>query len=355
MSRSIFINGRFLTHTLTGVQRYTHELLRAFDTLNPNVELICLAPPEDFPRPMWKNIALKIIGKNRGNVWEQLDLPLWLKGEFLFSPSNIGPAFYANQAVTFHDASVFAVPDAYSRMFKIKYRFVFRQIAKRARFIFTDSVFSQRELAHHLNCDPRRFEVILLGGDHLQQIESDETILDAHGLRDKPYMLMVASQSPHKNMARLLEVAARLNGEMQFAFVRGGFKSIFQNTGLNQLPKNIIQLDYVNDPKLKALYEHACGFIFPSFYEGFGLPTLEAMNCGCPVLSSHAASLPEVGGKAALYFDPLNVDDIIEKIESFISDSALQGELRQRGRTHAAQFTWNLTAQQTLDLLLPLL
>jgi len=355
MSGHIFINGRFLSQPLTGVQRYSHELLRALDVLNPNMEIICLAPPEDFPRPNWKNIELKVIGKNRGNAWEQFDLPLWLKGRFLFSPSNIGPAFYKKQAVTFHDASVFAVPQAYSRMFKAKYKFVFHQLARRARCILTDSVFSQKELAKYLHYDLSRFNVVTLGGDHLQDIQTDDRILKAHGLHNRPYILMVASQSPHKNTARLLEAIVRLRGETKFALAGGSFKNVFQNTGMSQLPSNVIQLDYINDAELKSLYEHALGFIFPSYYEGFGLPILEAMNCNCPVLSSKSASLPEVGGDAAVYFDPFNVDDITDKIENFISNQSFQYELRQRGKIHAKQFTWNRTAQRTLDLLSPYL
>ncbi len=351
MSRRIFINGRFLTQPLTGVQRYAHELLNAFDVLNPDMELICLAPPEEFTRPAWKNIELRIIGRNRGNLWEQVDLPLWLKGEFLFSPCNIGPAFYRNQSVTFHDASVFAVPQAYSRTFKAKYKFVFQQLVRRARSIFTDSKFSQQELTRYLHCDASRFEVIPLGGDHLQHLQADESVLQTYKLHDQPYILMVASQSPHKNMPRLLEAIVGLEGETKFALAGGSFKSVFQNIESQSLPSNVIQLGYINDAKLKALYEHALGFILPSYYEGFGLPILEAMNFGCPVISSRAASLPEVGGEAALYFDPFNVADIKEKIEAFISSPPLQEKLRQSGKIHAAQFTWIKTAKRTLELL----
>ena len=351
MSRRIFINGRFLTQPLTGVQRYAHELLNAFDVLNPDMELICLAPPEEFTRPAWKNIELRIIGRNHGNLWEQVDLPLWLKGEFLFSPCNIGPAFYRNQSVTFHDASVFAVPQAYSRTFKAKYKFVFQQLARRAHSIFTDSKFSQHELTRYLRCDTSRFEVISLGGDHLQYIQADESFLQTYKLHDQPYILMVASQSPHKNMPRLLEAIVGLEGETKFALAGGSFKSVFQNIESQSLPSNVIQLGYINDAKLKALYEHALGFILPSYYEGFGLPILEAMNFGCPVISSRAASLPEVGGEAALYFDPFNVADIKEKIAAFISNPPLQEKLRQSGKIHAAQFTWIKTAKRTLELL----
>ena len=355
MSGQIYINGRFLTQPLTGVQRYARELLRAMDELNPDLQLTCLAPPEDFPHPGWRNIELRVIGRSRGNIWEQVDLPLWLKGQFLFSPSNIGPAFHTNQAVTFHDASVFAIPGAYSRMFKAKYRFVFRRLAGRARCILTDSVFSQKELADHLKCDPQRFEVVPLGGDHLQDIQPDQGILETHGLKDQPYILMVASQSPHKNTARLLEAVAGLKGGTKFALAGGSFKSVFQGERTGQLPPNVIQLGYINDAELKSLYENALGFIFPSTYEGFGLPILEALNCGCPVLSSRAASLPEVGGGAVLYFDPFNVDDIRDKLETFISGPQLRNDLRQRGRRQAAQFTWKQTARRTLDRLSALL
>ncbi|MEW5939142.1 MAG: glycosyltransferase family 1 protein [Chloroflexota bacterium] len=354
MSGRLFINGRFLTHLITGVQRYARELMRAWDEWNPDVELVCLAPPEDFERPTWKNIALKIIGKNRGNAWEQVDLPLWLKGRFLFSPANIGPAFYANQVVTMHDASVFAAPEAYSRAFQLKYRFAFRQLAKRVRRIFTDSVFSQRELAYWLRRPAGRFEVVPLGGDHLQRLRSDESVLDKHGLRGMDFMLMVANQGPHKNMRRALDAANQLRGrETRFVLAGGRFKAVFQSARAGSLPSNVVQVGYVGDAELKALYEHARGFIVPSLYEGFGLPVLEAMNCGCPVLSSRAASLPEVGGDAAMYFDPLDANDIASKLERFISDPNRRAEWRERGKRHAAQFTWDRTARRTMDLLTP--
>jgi glycosyltransferase involved in cell wall biosynthesis len=197
--------------------------------------------------------------------------------------------------------------------------------------------------------------VVSLGSDHLQRIQADDSILKLSELNNQPYMLMVASQSPHKNTARLLEAVTRIGSGMRFALAGGSFKDIFQTAGINQLPANVIQLGYINDAQLKALYEHASGFIFPSLYEGFGLPILETMSSNCPVLSSRAASLPEVGGEAALYFDPLNVDDITDKLQNFISDSALRNNLRQRGKIRAAQFTWEGTARRTLDLLIPLL
>ena len=353
----LFVNGRFLDQPLTGVQRYARELMRQIDDLldegqaYAGLEVICLTPGGEPPQTGWKHIRARQVGRNRGNLWEQVDLPLSLHGELLFSPANTGPAYYANQVVTFHDASVFAMPQAYSVMFKAKYRFVFGQLVKHARLILTDSVFSQRELAHHLHVDPARFEVVLLGGDHLQDLAANEDVLDEYGLRDKAYLLMVANQSPHKNMARLIEAIRQVKGETQFVLVGGSFKNVFQGDGREDLPARATRLGYVDDPSLKALYEHALGFIIPSLYEGFGLPVLEAMNCGCPVLCSQAASLPEVGGEAAQYFDPLKVDAIRSAIERFIAEPALQARMKASGRSHAAGFLWKKTAIETMRLI----
>lgn len=351
---TLFVNGRFLDQPLTGVQRYARELMARIDGLldqdpaGAGLEVVCLAPRGATAPAGWKRIRLRQVGTHRGNLWEQVDLPSCLRGGLLFSPANIGPAFHANQAVTLHDASVFAVPQAYSALFRAKYRFVFGQLARRARLVLTDSVFSQRELARHLHVDPARFAVVPLGGDHLQGVAADESVLDANGLRGQEYLLMVASRSPHKNVARLIEAVRRVKGGTRFVLVGGSFKGVFRDAGPEDLPAHVTRLGYVDDPGLKALYENAQGFIFPSLYEGFGLPVLEAMSCGCPVLCSRAASLPEVGGTAVEYFDPLDVDAIRHALERFVADPALRARMKAAGRLQAAGFSWERTARETL-------
>lgn len=359
MTRTVLINGRFLEQPLTGVQRYALEIMRHFDTLldDParNLEMTCLVPPGTTQNPGWKNIKIRPVGVNKANLWEQVDLPLACQGELLFSPSNIGPWIYSNQAITFHDAAVFAVPEAYSFTFRAKYRFIFHVLARRARLRFTDSVYSQDQLAQHLGVDRQRFNVILLGGDHMERIPADESILQRNNLAPNSYLLLVASQSPHKNLSRAVEAIQKAGQGIQFVMVGGRFKNVFQGNGLDSLPGNILHLGYVHDSELKALYQNALGFILPSIYEGFGLPVLEAQSCGCPVLSSTAASLPEVGGNAVLYFDPFNIDDMAEKIRSFLSDSALREGLRRAGYENVNHFRWADTARQILDLLSGLL
>jgi glycosyltransferase involved in cell wall biosynthesis len=356
IENELFINGRFLSQPLTGVQRYARELLRAIDVLLSDagpwqgLRIICLVPPCDIKMPIWRHIESRRVGINRGNFWEQIDLPLFLQGRFLFSPANIGPWFYSNQAVTFHDASTFAMPGAYSRPFRLKYGLIFNRLVHTARIILTDSRFSQLELSHYLETPAERFLIIGLGGDHFRDIAPDLTVLERHNLEKKKYLLTVASQSPHKNFGRILQVANSLT-DVEFVAAGGSFKKVFKQSSFDSIPSNVHILGYVNDYELKALYENALGFIFPSLYEGFGLPVLEAMNSGCPVLSSNAASLSEVGGEAALYFDPCDVNNITTAIRTFLSDSSLQDKLRVKGLTHAQNYTWEKTARATLAAL----
>ena len=354
----IYINGRFLTQPITGVQRYALELTRHMDQLlddnnfAPELELICLTPPQEFPNPHWKHIDLRSIGKNRGNLWEQLDLPLYLNGELLFSPANIGPWYYRNQVVTMHDASVFAVPDAYSFAFRAKYEFVFKQLAKRAAILLTDSEFSRLELAHYLKVAPERFSVVPLGSDHMTSVQPDRDILNENNLEADSYLLMVASHSSHKNYDAVIRAFRLLERNVKLVAVGGNSQHVFKKSGAIGALANVLNLGYVNDRELKALYENALGFIFPSLYEGFGLPVLEAMRAGCPVICSHAASLPDVAGDAALYFDPGDVEDIARAIERFLSDSTLQEEMRQKGYLQAETFKWSITARKVLEKIL---
>lgn len=352
MKTTIYINGRFLTQPLTGVQRYAICLLGALDLMLPDeIEMICLVPREPITPPGWKKIRLKTVGMFKGNLWEQVDLFFAARGQLLFSPANIGPFAYANQIATLHDASIYAVPAAYSWSFRFKYRFVFEQLAHRAKNLLTVSNFSKRELARYLGTPPERFTVIHNGSEHIESIQPDATVLSTHKLTPGEYFLMVGSQSAHKNMAAVLAAWQQLQQPIPLVVAGGNFKNVFQATTDTPLPENIKKIGYITDQELKALYQHARGFIFPSIYEGFGLPILEAMRCGCPVICSNQASMPEVAGDAALYFDPHRPDSICQSIQDFIASPELQTSLRKRGLLQAEKFTWQQAAAETLKIL----
>lgn len=353
--KTIYINGRFLAQPLTGVQRYSHELVRAWDELldcgeidRHAYELVVLAPKSAPAQNPWRHVRLVQAGRFDGNLWEQIDLPWLARGGLLFSPGNIGPYFHPNQAVTLHDASVFAVPEAYSRLFRWKYRLIMRRMGRIARQIFTVSEFSRGELSRYLNIPPERITVVYPGKEHILRVEPDERILDRYGLRDRPFLFAVSSNSPHKNFATLL-AAIRQMGDQEFKFVIAGgtFARVFQATGMEELPANVIRVGYVSDGELRALYEHAQAFVFPSLYEGFGLPPLEAMACGCPVICSNAASLPEVCGDAAVYFEPQDVETLVHQINQLFCNSFSRDFLLRRGIDRANCFSWKRTGSLT--------
>jgi glycosyltransferase involved in cell wall biosynthesis len=355
---TIYINGRFLTQPSTGVQRYAREIVAHFDSLLENnsfaheVCIRCLVPRGTARNTSWKNITMEEVGVNRGNLWEQIDLPLHLKGGFLFSPANTGPFLYQNQAVTFHDASIFAIPHAYSFLFRLKYKLIFRSLSRLAKVIFTDSEFSQTELSRYLKQPSEKFKVVHLAGDHIDRIQPDTHILSKHNLSKDKYVFMVGSQSPHKNLATVRNAVELIKSDIKVVFAGGQYQKVFAKEIVRGTTKNIIVLGYITDEELKALYLNALGYIFPSYYEGFGLPILEAMHCGCPVLCARAASLPEVAGEAALFFDPMKASDIAQTIDNIFLDQQLRNDLIQKGYRRAKEFGWQTTAHKTIDTLL---
>jgi glycosyltransferase involved in cell wall biosynthesis len=356
MVGTILINGKFLASRVTGVQRYALELFRQMDVIlqEPayrHLRLVCLAPRDVLTTPAWKKIEFRQMGINRGNLWEQLDLPIYACGRLLFSPANSGPIIYARQVITFHDAAIFAVPEAYTPPFRAKYSIMFKALARIARLIITDSAFSKRELSYYLSLPPDRIMVIFLGGDHLRDISPDLNILQKYDLTKNAYFLSVSSQSAHKNIDRVMQAAELIGFDVKLVLVGSSNKQVFHPANIQLHNPNICMLGYVNDCELKALYENALGFIFPSTYEGFGLPVLEAMSCGCPVLCSNAASLPEVGGRAALYFHPKDVDNIALMMKAFLGDASLRTALQAHGYKQAAVFPWEKTARTTLNKL----
>ena len=191
--------------------------------------------------------------------------------------------------------------------------------------------------------------VVTPGCDHLDRIEPDAQIFAQRHLEKNAYLLMVASRSVHKNLGSVFET---LNNRLKVVLVGGTSKQVFRETGNVLPPANVETLGYVPDEQLKALYQNALGLIFPSSYEGFGLPMLEAMRCGCPVLCSDAAALPEAAGEAALYFDPHRPDQLAQTLDRFLSNPSLREDLRKKGYEHSAGFRWAATARQTLEILL---
>ncbi len=343
--KPLVVNARFLTQNIVGVQRYALEVSKRLKGLRPDTRF--LTPKGVLHDDLADMLGAEVVGRLSGHAWEQLELPLLVRGARLLSLCNTGPILYPRQVVTLHDASPFAVPEAYSGTFRSWYWVVFRGLKTTARGLTTVSHFSQRELARICGIRPERLEVIYNGREHILATPADPDILDRHNLREKPFLLAVGSSSPHKNFGRLVRALEQL-GQTPFEVVIAGGSNPKVHAATGALPESVQHVGYVSDGELRALYEHATGFVHPAYYEGFGIPPLEAMTLGCPVVCSDAASLPEVCGDAALYFDPFDENDISAKIQRLMQDKPLQDRLRTLGSAQAERFSWDNTARAVL-------
>jgi glycosyltransferase involved in cell wall biosynthesis len=290
------------------------------------------------------------VGVLGGHPWEQSELPWHSRKGILLSLANAAPLFRRRQCVTIYDASVFAIPQAYSTPFRTWYRIMLPTLGRHAERIITGSLFSRGELARHAGIPEEKVTVVPLGSQHILAVPPDESILTRHGLGGRPFVLAVGSQSPHKNLRALFEAARHLDLRAYDVVTAGGTNARVFDMG-HETSSLVTNLGYVTDAQLRALYTHASCFVFPSLYEGFGLPPLEAMACGCPVVVSRTASLPEVCGDAAVYCDPHNPLDIAASIRRVMDDGGLRDTLKCRGIKRAAEFTWERSARAVVNSL----
>lgn len=353
--KRIAINGRFLAQAVTGVQRYAHELLRELDHLLPvqrfRTDPVEVLVPKNIKEcPSYKSLLIKKVGKLTGQAWEQMDLPLHCRGKLLFTPCGGAPVLHDCNVVTIHDAAVFATPEAYSRAYGIWYRWLHTRLGRTACRILTVSEFSKSELVRWCGVAPANVSVTHLGCDHVAALRPDPSILDQYGLRNAPYVLAVSSQNPNKNFRGVILAMNFLDaGSIRLVIAGDGNSQVFGEP--DAMPNSVIRVGRVSDGQLSSLYQGAACFVFPSFYEGFGIPPLEAMACGCPVVASDIGALHETCGDAALFCDPADASSISARIECVMTDSEVRRKLIERGYIHARSFRWSKTAAETWSVL----
>jgi glycosyltransferase involved in cell wall biosynthesis len=354
---SVLINGRFLTHSVTGVERYALELVKAIDTLRladdasvRGLDFVVVTPQKIQTSLSLSTIPIKAIGRLSGHAWEQFELATYRSDDLLLNPCNTGPLFRTRQIVTIHDAAVFARPEGFSRAFKTWYRVLLPRLSKNSKAVITISNFSKRELMHFCQIHESKLYVTYQSGEQVLRHSPDYTILDKHRLKDKPFIFAVSSLHPNKNFLALAKAIGLIQDRDFEVVIAGGTNpTVFQSQ--SSLPSDVRYLGYVTEGELRALYTKAQAYVSPTLYEGFGLTPLEAMTCGCPVIVSNVASLPEVCGDAALYFDPQRPDDIAATIQNFMADAALRRELVPKSLERAQQFSWRKCALDTLQVI----
>ena len=337
------VDGLFYAQRLSGIQRYSAELLRALDELVEPGWVEVVLPP-DPPAPELKHIAVVRAGRRTGFAWEQLDYPRYLRENRRagLCTCNVIPLLGFRGMAVVHDVCYRARPDFYrdlrGRASALWHRMQYRVIACRADRIITVSEFSRSELTAYYGVPPRKMTVIPNAWQHIRRVEADETIFDRQPrLQKGGYYFSMANLLKNKNFPWVLQ-AARRKPEAVFAIAGGG--------SLRDLPgadlPNVVYLGYVSDGEAKALMANCRAFLFPTLYEGFGIPPLEAIACGAPaVYVSDTPCMREVYGDNAGYIDlKVNHGDV---------DAVLPAASPAAGALE--RYSWRQSAEKLLALL----
>ena len=305
-------------------------------------------PPGVEARPVLSKIGICHTSFGSGHAWDQLVLPLYA-GAGILSLGNLGPIFTRNHIVCIHDANVFIQPESYSRTFGLTYRILLPLIGKRASRVATVSQFSADMLVKYGVCRREKVFIAPNGHEHALRWDASRAEIPLLNVLKRPYVLLLGSRAKHKNVQVILEQAQGLDEAGIDIVVVGAASSIFSANVPALQRSNIHYAGYVGDDDLAALYGGALCLAFPSKTEGFGIPPLEAMARGCPVISSNAASLVEVGGDAVAYVDPDYGDGWRDAIIGLSGNDGRRATMAAQGRKRAALFSWKRSAQQYLD------
>ncbi|MBW6396607.1 glycosyltransferase family 4 protein [Roseomonas sp. HJA6] len=347
----IAINGRYLTQGMTGVQRFATEIVAAADALAARSEwpVARVLHPAGARDAGLRSFRAESVGSRSGQAWEQIDLPRALRGDMLVSLGNTAPLMLgARQAVVIHDAGAFDTPESYSFAFRTWYRLMQKRLARSGAMILTVSEFSRARIQAALGVDAG---VIPEGGEHVLRTPADTAIIAKHGLERGRFALVVGNPAAHKNLAALTAAAETLGAHGLTLAVAGAADPAVFRAGGGVAADSAKLLGRVSDAELRALYENALCLIFPSRYEGFGLPPLEAMVCGCPVLAAHAGAVPEVCGEAALWFDPAQPATLQDTVSRLVEEDGLREGMIRAGLDRARSFTWERAARTLLSLI----
>ncbi len=287
-----------------------------------------------------------VVGRRTGQLWEQFELPRYVGKGMLINFGNTGPILARRQVVVIHDAGVFSTPEVYSWKFRLWYKTLQYLLVKRDACIVTVSDFSRRELVEHLPVRVTDVAVIPEGADHMLRLTADAEVLRAYGLQRSQFVLAVGTLAAHKNLSSLGQLADRLAERGMVLAIAGSIgAAAFRSSSDSRLPSSAQYLGRVSDEALKALYGGAACYVLPSYYEGFGLPAVEAMICGCAVVAADIPALRETCGDAAVYFDPSSPQDIAETVLALISMPDRLSGLRARALEHCGKMTWSKAAR----------
>lgn len=345
-----------------GVSVYTFELLKEFkkqanDKMRFNIFL--KNPPLSHMQKESDFFKYSVVSGKF--MWSRIFLPFHLRFksniDVFFAPAHYSPAFLNKPlVVTIHDLSYFYYPDEFLKKDLYKLKNWTKKSIEKAEKIICVSKTTKKDVEKFYG-KKDNVEVIYNGYKNRVEKNKSEDILKKNNLKKDKYLLYVGTLQPRKNIQTLIESFAQFSKENNdFKLVIAGkkgwlFNSIFQKVIDYKLEDKVVFTDYVTDGDLIILYKNAFCFIMPSFYEGFGIPLLEAMQYKCPVISSQKSSLPEIGGDACLYFNPESIGDLTDKIIMLKKDKNLKKNLISAGSLRVRDFSWKKCSKETLDVI----
>jgi glycosyltransferase involved in cell wall biosynthesis len=365
-----------------GIGRYTREIVSAILAVD--------TPPDDRHRSVvmaavaglgarWEREAARLRALDAGGrltlrplpltddwlarIWQRLRVPIpaeWITGpvDLFYSPDFVLPPLRKRTPalLTVHDLSFLRHPETFPQALRDYLERAVPRSVERADHILADSHATRRDLIALLDVPPDKVTTLHLGVSPRFSPEADAgervSLNERYPLGPKPYVLAVGTVQPRKNIRRLIAALDVLAPTHDVTLALAGQPAWLADPILEaaEARDDVRVLGFVDDADLPALYRQAAVFAFPSLYEGFGLPPLEAMACGTPVVASNASSIPEGVGDAGLLVDPLDVPALAAALDRALTDEALRDALRERGLSRAAEFTWERSARQWLAL-----
>jgi len=351
-----------------GIGRYVRELVTALLALDEDAvhyKLFVAGAKQHDPRLLpnakvtWKTTRLS--PKWLARLWQRAQIPIPIetfigRTDIFHATDFVLPPNHTRTILTVHDLSFVRVPEAASPRLRAFLDKVVPRSVQRADHILADSIATKQDLVNLYHTLPEKITVLYSGVETRFQRIANVAHLDRvrakYHLSSTPFIFSVGTVQPRKNYSRLIQAVARLrNAGMDIDLVIAGGRGwlenpIYQAVADNKLPQHVHFIGFVDDDDLPALYSLAHLTALPSLYEGFGIPVLESMACGTPVLTSNISSLPEVAGDAALTITPTNLDELCENLTRLVTDDTLRKLLIERGYEQAKQFTWTAAAQQ---------
>jgi glycosyltransferase involved in cell wall biosynthesis len=353
MSSQLLVNLAFLLSRPTGTSTYALNLLPRLRSLNPLLLTAQKIEGQDcYPIPAGQTAEQGFRGHLKRLIWTQQQLPKIYqqrRSPLIFSPIPEAPLFSnCRFVVTVHDLIPIRFPKRFSPLTPY-YRYYVPQVLQQAQHLICDSVATAKDLAHFFQIPAKKVTPILLAhnAEHFRFLD----------LPTCNYFLYLGRSDSYKNLQRLVAAFAALPRHKDYELWLAGptdkryTPQLIAQIEQLELSAQVKFLNYVTYAELPKVINQAIALVFPSLWEGFGLPVLEAMACGTPVITSNLSSLPEVAGDAAILVDPYNVAEITDAMQTVASDERVRSQLRSAGLARASQFSWEKTGQQTAEVL----